>query len=225
MGQRALLFILTNVAETDESDFNRWYDREHLIDRVDLPGMTAARRYAAIDAALWKYLAVYEAQGIGTFVSDAYKQRLGSQSPWSKRVLPTFVDPQRTIAAEVVRRGCGFGGCLAIAALRPALGQERSFAERFAERAETAIADDHALFSMRLLAGDPELSRPVAEYKPSRPLPIGGDDWFAVAEATDAASLKGFSNLVASLPSARTAVPIGIFGLRIGVDPGEAHAS
>jgi len=221
MGQRALLFILTNVAEEDESDFNRGYDREHLSDRVDLPGMTAARRYAAIEAPLWKYLAVYEAAEIGTFVTDAYKQRLGSQSAWSLRVLPTFVDPQRTIAEEVSRRGAGFGSCLA-PVVRPPHGEERAFVNQFAEVAEAAIAGDDSMISMRLLAGDPELSRPVAEYKPSRPSPIGGEDWFVIAEAANATSLRGFADLVGALPTARAAVQIGLYGLRIGVDAGEA---
>ena len=56
---RGMLMIWTNVPSEAEADFNRWYDREHVAERVAMPGFMFGRRYrTAIDAPL-RYLALY----------------------------------------------------------------------------------------------------------------------------------------------------------------------
>jgi hypothetical protein len=224
MDRHALLFIFTNVAQADESNFNRWYDREHLVDRIEVPGFTSSRRYQSVGTAHWKYLAIYEAEGLQVFDSPVYRERLAAQSPWSKQVLPLFVDPQRTIAKEVSRQGTGFGTYMSIHALRPWQDADVSVADRFSRLAAEAIEADDRLIRIRLLAGDPELSRPVAEYRPGRPSPISGEDWFVFAEASEQESLDTLSGPLASLPVLSAPVELGAYKLRIGVDRGDAAA-
>ena len=36
--QNGMLFVATDVATQDDADFNRWYDREHVEERVRVPG-------------------------------------------------------------------------------------------------------------------------------------------------------------------------------------------
>lgn len=221
MDHRALLFILTNIAPSDESNFNRWYDREHLGDRIEVPGFTSARRYECLGSAHWKYLALYETEGLQVFDSEAYRGRLATQSPWSQKVLPLFVDPQRTIAKEVARQGTGFGAFMTVLALRPDARASAALADRFSRLAADTIAADEGMVRIRLLAGDPDLSRPVAEYRPGRPSPIGGEDWFIFAEASEPESLAALPNAFASLPVESAPAEIGAYKLRIGVDRGD----
>ncbi len=222
MGQHAVLFIFANVTTADESNFNRWYDREHLSDRIEIPGFTSARRYEGIGDTRWKYLALYEATELQVFTSPIYKERLASQSPWSTQVLPLFVDPQRTIAQEISRCGVGFGCYISIFAFRPDKGAQNELAETFSTLASAAIeADDH-LLRMRLLSGDPELSRPVAEYKHARPSPIGGEHWFVFCEASEPLSLASAAAQLSTLPGARDLMEVGAYRLRVGVDSGDA---
>ena len=225
MDPHGLLFILTDVAPADEPNFNRWYDREHLGDRIEAPGFTSARRYQRLAAGRWKHLALYEAEDLGTFSSPAYKERLANQSPWSKQVLPLFVDPQRTIAKEVARCGVGFGSYISVLAFRADPDTRDASAEHFSKLATSAIEEDDNLLRMRLFSADPELSRPVAEYKQSRPSPIGGEHWFAFSEASDPASLQGIPALMSTLPSAHDPFEVGDFRLRIGVDRGDIETT
>jgi len=216
-----LLFILTDVAPADEPNFNRWYDREHLGDRIEVPGFTSARRYERLDTGRWKHLALYETEDLRTFSSPAYKERLASQSAWSKQVLPLFVDPQRTIAQEVARCGVGFGGYISVLAFRAEPDDPGALAEHFSSLAANAIEADDNICRMRLFSADSELSRPVAEYKQSRPSPIGGEHWFIFSEASDPSSLQGIPTLMSALQSAYEPVEIGEFRLRVGVDRGD----
>lgn len=40
-----MLFVATDVAAQDEADFNQWYDREHVEERVRVPGFLSGTRY------------------------------------------------------------------------------------------------------------------------------------------------------------------------------------
>jgi hypothetical protein len=178
MTNRAMLIILAGVRPEHEADFNLWYDREHLPDRMTVPGFLNARRYEAEGSARWPYLALYEARDIDAFRSPEYRERLANQSDWSKRVLPTFVEPQRSIARRVAQVGMGIGSATFLATVRPDAGGEDRFLAGFTERATTAMDRDPNIVAVGLYAGDPELSRPVAEYPPVSGSPVRGDDWF-----------------------------------------------
>ena len=41
-----------DIDPSDEADFNRWYDREHLEERVAIDGFLEARRYVARSASV-----------------------------------------------------------------------------------------------------------------------------------------------------------------------------
>jgi hypothetical protein len=44
---KGMLITFTEVDPADELDFNEWYNREHIDERVALPGFRRARRYVA----------------------------------------------------------------------------------------------------------------------------------------------------------------------------------
>lgn len=67
----AELFVWTDIEPEYEADFNRWYDREHMEERVSLPGFQWARRYRAAATGTPRYLALYRAESIAVFTSAA----------------------------------------------------------------------------------------------------------------------------------------------------------
>ena len=52
---KGMLLTSMDIDAADEADFNRWYDHEHLEERVAIEGFLEARRYVAHKAAP-KYL-------------------------------------------------------------------------------------------------------------------------------------------------------------------------
>ena len=56
---KGMLIVFNEVRARDERDFNEWYNREHIDERVNLPGFHRARRYTAVRGSP-KYLATYE---------------------------------------------------------------------------------------------------------------------------------------------------------------------
>ena len=47
---KGMLLTSMDIDPADETEFNRWYDREHLEERVAIDGFLEARRYVARNA-------------------------------------------------------------------------------------------------------------------------------------------------------------------------------
>ena len=67
---RGLLMVYTDVAPEHENEFNRWYNEEHIPERLSIPGVLNAARYTAVRGGP-KYLACYELSEPETWHSDA----------------------------------------------------------------------------------------------------------------------------------------------------------
>ena len=176
------LIVLTNIDENNEAEFNRWYDDEHMKERVEIPGFLNARRYMAKGKARWKYLAMYDTEALSVFRSDIYFQKLSFQSDWSKRIQGLFVQPQRNVAERTALRGYGIGAELDFIMVRPAPGQENR-----ARDAVTAFIADDALrtpsqIKLSLFEADGDLSGPAPDYQKVDDSPIERTDWFVVVD-------------------------------------------
>lgn len=110
------LLVWTDVDPAYEADFNRWYDREHMAERVSLPGFEWARRYRSA-ANRRRYLALYRTASLAAFTTAAYRQAYANQTLWSKRSLSRMVDPMRRVCTVDVERGAGVGGAIGVISL------------------------------------------------------------------------------------------------------------
>jgi len=85
-----LLMVWTDVPADKEEDFNRWYNEEHLAERLSVPGFLSAARYEAVKGGP-KHLACYELENVEVLQSDAYKQRQSQPTAWTKRCSPEVI--------------------------------------------------------------------------------------------------------------------------------------
>ena len=69
---KGLLLTSMDIDPKHEADFNRWYDREHLIERVAIDGFLEARRYIAHQGSP-KYLCLYSTETFDVLDSPAYR--------------------------------------------------------------------------------------------------------------------------------------------------------
>ena len=111
---RGQLSIWTDIDTAYEADFNRWYDREHMQERMDIPGFMRARRFHAVTPCPRPYLALYDAESLQVFRQPAYQTALARQSDWSRLNFSRMRDTQRRVGELVVDAGQGEGGALAL---------------------------------------------------------------------------------------------------------------
>ncbi len=85
-----LLMVYTDVPADVEEEFNRWYDEEHIPERLAIPGVLNAARYVALQGGP-KHLACYELSEPEAWHSDAWQHHLTNPTQWSKRMSPSVV--------------------------------------------------------------------------------------------------------------------------------------
>jgi len=178
---KGMLLTSMDIDPPDEAEFNRWYDREHLEERVAIEGFLEARRYIAHEASP-KYLSLYSTQTFDVLDSPAYRKALASQTDWSKANIARFKNMIRAVARITISRGQGRGAALGIVRLRPQTGGEIQSRAALREALDPQRLD--GIISMHLIESDPTLSKPLTD-RPSASDP-GAGDWFALIDATNA---------------------------------------
>ncbi|HTE97936.1 MAG TPA: hypothetical protein VK621_04765 [Bradyrhizobium sp.] len=176
---KGMLLTSMDIDASDEADFNRWYDREHLLERVAIDGFLEARRYVAHQGSP-KYLCLYSTATFDVLDSSAYRTALANPTDWSKKILARFKNMIRAVARITVSRGAGRGAALGIVRLRPAGDTDKL---RTALRDQLDPEKLDGILSMHLIESDSALSRPITDDPPvSDP---GSGDWFVLIDGTD----------------------------------------
>jgi hypothetical protein len=177
---KGMLLTSMDVDPSDEAEFNRWYDREHLEERVAIDGFLEARRYVAEEGSMPKYLSLYSTATFEVLDSPAYRTALANQTEWSRKTIARFKNMIRAVARITISLGQGRGAALGIVRLRPVAGSEDSLRAVLRETLDPKLLD--GIISMHLIENDPALSKPLTD-KPSASNP-GAGDWFVLIDAT-----------------------------------------
>ena len=188
---KGMLLTSMDIDPSDDVDFNRWYDREHLEERVAIEGFLEARRYVSHHGSP-KYLCLYSTATFDVLDSPAYRAKLANPTDWSKKTMARFKNMIRAVARIMISRGQGRGAALGIMRLRPPSGGEGKLRAALEEQLDPARLD--GIISIHLLESDPALSRPVTD-DPSAPNP-GAGDWFVLIDATDVQAVPPASAIV-----------------------------
>jgi hypothetical protein len=188
MAGKGMLLTSMNIGASDEAEFNRWYDREHLEERVAIPGFLEARRYVAHEGNP-RYLSLYSTETFEVLDSPAYRTALANQTAWSKANIARFQNMIRAVARITISRGTGRGAALGIIRLRPPGGGEDKLRAALHEQLDPASLD--GIISMHLIESDPALSKPITD-NPAAADP-GAGDWFVLIDATDVGAVPAAS--------------------------------
>lgn len=84
----------TDVAPENESDFNAWYNEQHLFTLCKVPGVISARRFRVVEGAP-PYLAQYEL--VSPEVQAQEQWQGANATPWAVRARGNFTTRWRTV--------------------------------------------------------------------------------------------------------------------------------
>lgn len=194
---KGVLAIWNGIAAEAEADFVAWHVREHIPERVCVPGFLRGRRYVA-ERGSPKYFNFYEVQSPETLVSPEYVARLNTPSDWTRRVVRHFQDTSRTICSVAASHGLGDGGF--IATLRLSAGNGR---DGFLAALRPIMAALHAapsIVAIHLLEGEGGGANGATAEKELRSQPDATADWILLIEAADLMPLEDALAAHASAP-------------------------
>ena len=115
MTQQGILAIWNDCRAGREAEFEAWFQGEHLLERLAVPGFLFGRRHQAISGACG-YLNFYVVEAPAVLTSKAYLERLDHPTPMTSKVMSEiFINMNRTVCHRTLRRG-GFRGAYAVTA-------------------------------------------------------------------------------------------------------------
>jgi hypothetical protein len=114
-GQPGILAIFHQCRAGREAEFEAWYQGEHLVERLAVPGFLFGRRYKGV-AGTSGYFCFYLVEGPQVLTSKPYLERLDHPTPMTRKMMAeVFVDMNRTVCRRVERRGHFRGAFAAVA--------------------------------------------------------------------------------------------------------------
>ena len=87
---QAVVAIWNGIAPEGRTEFYEWHNREHMPERVGIPGFRRGRRYIA-KYGTPEFFTLYEADCAEVLVGQDYLNRLNNPTPWTQRVPPTLL--------------------------------------------------------------------------------------------------------------------------------------
>src|SRR5262245_42213171 len=189
---RGVLAIWHTITLEGEAEYWRWHDREHIPERVGVPGFLRGRRYRSLERSL-DYLDLYEVDDPETLRSEPYLARLNDPTPWTRRVVPHFRDTLRLGYRVKASVGRGQGGVLLTLRLAVVDGATDQPAA-LGVRGLAAVQELTGVVAVHALEATPEVTSIATEEKrlrgPGDRDRDGGERWGLLVEADDATVLR-----------------------------------
>ena len=100
-----ILAIFNDCRAGREAEFEAWFQGEHLIERLSVPGFLFGRRHKAVSGAPG-YFNFYMVETPEVLTSKPYLERLDNPTPMTRTIMSeVFVNMNRTVCRRTARRG------------------------------------------------------------------------------------------------------------------------
>jgi len=153
----ALVAIWNDIAPEMREDFFEWHPREHMVERLGIPGFLRGRRCSAVQADV-EFLTLYELSSIDVLTSDIYRERLTHPTPWSSKTLPAFRNNVRGACRIHFTEGYAMGGVVHTVRFRAAAGQETAMVTALERDVLPGLVDRPRITGVHLAENDVALT-------------------------------------------------------------------
>lgn len=151
LGSAAMLLSFDVAADAIE-EHDRWHTREHLPERLSIPGFCRGTRWIACEGRP-RYMVLYEVESLATLVSEAYLARLNNPTPWTKKMMPHYIGMSRGLCSVVGSFGLGQGGMAALVRFARERSSSAALKRWLLDEALRAVPQMPGLGSAHLLEG------------------------------------------------------------------------
>ena len=98
-----IMVVMMDVEPEHEAEFNRWYDEEHLVERLEIPGYVSAGRFKLEEGrgGVLKYLCIWEMDDSSPLESEEYQAQRLRPSELRDRVNTYITQRSRGIYKQI----------------------------------------------------------------------------------------------------------------------------
>lgn len=196
----AIVAIWNDITPAGHDDFIEWHNREHIPERVGIPGFLRGRRYAA-EYGTPAFFTLYEAVDQAVLTGNEYLQRLNSPTPWTKRATAEFRNTLRGVCATRFSQGSGDGGVMLTLRFNPE-GEDASRLEKAIREELLKIGALKGVSGTHLCVADRAASGIETTERKGRQ--VGVPNWVVMIEGSSSAAIDAAGKaLVVSLAGLR----------------------
>jgi len=184
---RAAVVIWNDVAPEGRTRFYDWHDKEHMPERLALPGFRRGRRFRKPDHSP-EWLTIYEADDVSALVSPEYIARLNAPTSVTAETLKYFRNTSRAVCTVAHSVGSSTGGH--VLAMRLAVDAARAHAmcSYLKEHAFPRVMARTGILACHLFAADTSASYVNTAESSTREFDVPAWVLLCEASAADAAT-------------------------------------
>jgi len=106
---KGVIAIWQDLIPEAREDYYEWHNRQHVPERLSIPGFRRARRFVAVSGGP-EFYTLYEADSPDDVSGKAYLDKLNAPTEWTRRIMPAFRNMARAVCKVVYSGGVGEGG-------------------------------------------------------------------------------------------------------------------
>jgi hypothetical protein len=179
--------IWNDIQPASRADFYEWHNREHMPERVGIPGFRRGRRYIALEGRP-EFFTLYETDGAQTLAGTDYLSRLDHPTPWTRRAVQAFRNVSRSLCRVALSLGTGQGGTIVTWRYDVAEGREEEQYRLLAHTILPPLADRPGIAGVHLCLADRGASGIETEEKRGRERALI-PNWVLLVEGAGEAAL------------------------------------
>ena len=177
----AVVAIWNGIRPEARQAFYEWHCREHMPERLAVPGFRRGRRLIA-ERGGPEWFTLYEVDHPRALAWADYLARLNAPTEWTRRVVPNFTDVTRSLCRVILSCGTGVGGYMATLRCDPTPGRSDELQDYLENLAKTAC-DRPGIYGSHLCRLEREASLMPTEEKKSRANPTIVAEYVLMIEA------------------------------------------
>lgn len=173
-----------NVADENLAEFHEWHSKEHLPERLAIPGFNRGSRWQREDSN--EFFVIYELDAYETLTSEGYRSRLNAPTPWSTKMMPLHRQMVRSQSHVIASHGGGIAAFVSTIRLSPASGRGPEL-EAFVRASIAHLPLRTGITGAHLLRTETPVLEPTEEQRIR-----GGDaaaDWIIIVTGHDLSAL------------------------------------
>jgi len=188
--------IWHDLAPEAKEEFYEWHSREHMPERVGIPGFRRGRRYLALDGAP-EFFNLYEADSHEVLNGLDYLNRLNAPTAWTQRVVPSFRNTARSICRVVFSSGTGSGGVMLTMRFDIDAAHRANALEALAQRLLPPVTYVRGVSGAHLCLADEAASPIEAADKQTRAQTAHVPTWIVLIEGISVAGVRSAGDALA----------------------------
>ncbi len=98
-----IMVVMMQVDPEHEEEFNRWYDEEHLRERLEIPGYISARRFKLEEGTegMLNFLCIWELEDASPLQSELYRQQRARMTALHRRANEVIKERARGVYRQI----------------------------------------------------------------------------------------------------------------------------